>query len=182
MPRLYRNAVSLLLVPVLLVTVSCSTDETAFGPSRPELPTQLVASADGSGGSTLLEAAPLLACVEQPYTKVTKLVGPEGGSIVVGSHTLVIPKGALTEKVQISAEQVEGSVNSVRFSPEGLQFARAAEVRLSYSNCEQVPSKKQVVYTDEQLKVLELLPSRDSNSSRTVTGKIDHFSRYAVAY
>jgi hypothetical protein len=181
MPWLSRNAVSLLLVPVLLVTVSCSTDERALGPSSPEQPAQLLSSTDGLGISTLIEVAPLLGCIEQPYTKATKVIGPEGGTIVVGTHTLVIPKGALTAKVQITAEQVQGSVNSVRFSPEGLQFARAAEVRLSYSNCEQVPAKKQVVYTDEQLKVLELLPSRDANSSRTVSGKIDHFSRYAVA-
>jgi hypothetical protein len=46
----------------------------------------------------------------------------------------------------------------------------------------QLPLKKRVVYTDELLKILQLLPSKDATRSRTVTGKIDHFSRYAVAY
>ena len=45
---------------------------------------------------------------------------PEGGTITVGSHRLVIPRGALERKVQITAEQSTGRVNSVRFSPEGL--------------------------------------------------------------
>lgn len=182
MPRLFRNAVSLLLVPVLLVTVSCSTDEGAFGPSLPEQPAQLLSDVTTSATTSLLEAVELLACEEQPYAKTTKVIGPEGGTIVVGSHKLVIPKDALNRKVEITAEQVEGSANSVRFAPEGLQFARSVDVTLSYANCAQLPLKKRVVYTSELLKVLQLLPSKDAPNSRTVTGKIDHFSRYAVAY
>jgi hypothetical protein len=39
-----------------------------------------------------------------------------------------------------------------------------------------------VVYTDEQLRILELLPSIDLRFNQTVTGSIRHFSRYAVAW
>jgi hypothetical protein len=38
------------------------------------------------------------------------------------------------------------------------------------------------VYTDENLKILEVLRSLDLFGKRTVTAPIDHFSRYAVAY
>jgi hypothetical protein len=196
MPKPSPRILSLLLVPVLLVSVSCSTDESAFGPS-PEPPSQLLSTVVGTttstvlgttstlvgtATSTLLAAVDLLTCSEQPYAKSAKVVGPEGGTITVGSHSLFIPRGALNRKVQITAEQVRGSTNSVRFAPEGLRFARPAEVTLSYSNCVQLPLKKRVVYTDELLKILQLLPSKDATRSRTVTGKIDHFSRYAVAY
>ncbi len=181
MPTLCRLLRTLFLVPALLVSVSCSTDEAAFGPS-PEPPSQLVAPLVGTATSALLSTVDLLTCSEQPYAKASKVIGPEGGTLSVGSHSLEIPHGALRGKVRITAEQVRGSANSVRFAPEGLQFARPATVTLSYANCVQLPLKKRVVYTNELLKVLELLPSKDSQKSRRVTGKIDHFSRYAVAY
>jgi hypothetical protein len=42
--------------------------------------------------------------------------------------------------------------------------------------------QKKIVYTDENLKILEVLKSLDLFKSKTVTAPIDHFSRYAVAY
>jgi hypothetical protein len=39
-----------------------------------------------------------------------------------------------------------------------------------------------VVYTDELLRILELIPSLDNLRTKTVTGDIRHFSRYAVAW
>ncbi|HET8623914.1 MAG TPA: hypothetical protein VFM14_10155 [Gemmatimonadales bacterium] len=143
--------------------------------SATEQPAQLLGGVTNAASSLVLSAVDLLTCTQQPYAKSTKVIGPEGGTIVVGNHSLFVPKGALNRKVQITAEQVRGSTNSVRFAPEGLRFARPAEVKLSYANCAQLPLKKRVVYTDE-------LPSKDESRSRAVTGQIDHFSRYAVAY
>jgi hypothetical protein len=70
----------------------------------------------------------------------------------------------------------------VRFGPEGLTFARAAQLTMSYDNCLTVPAPKNIVYTNDGLKVLELLQSVDRAQTKTVTSPIDHFSRYAVAY
>jgi hypothetical protein len=39
-----------------------------------------------------------------------------------------------------------------------------------------------VAYTDERLKILELIPSLDLLNLRTVRGTVRHFSRYAVAW
>jgi hypothetical protein len=109
-------------------------------------------------------------------------VGPAGGTIVVGTHRLVIPQGALTRTYTIRAEQVRNRVNSVRFSPEGLRFAKPAKLTLSYANCSPLLLLKRVVYTDELLRILELIPSLDNLKTKTVTGDIRHFSRYAVAW
>src|SRR3954454_24964735 len=62
--------------------------------------------------------AQLLQCDPQRYISVTKLVGPKGAKIKVGSHSLEIPAGALSQDVTIVAEQVTDRTNSVRFSPE----------------------------------------------------------------
>jgi hypothetical protein len=72
--------------------------------------------------------------------------------------------------------------NSLRFSPEGLRFQKPAALTMSYQNCLVVLVAKRIVYTDENLKILEVLKSLDLFKKRTVTAPIDHFSRYAVAY
>jgi hypothetical protein len=124
----------------------------------------------------------LLSCSPQPYAVRTQVVGVNGGTIYVGTHKLVIPAGALTRDYTVRAEQVTNRVNSVRFAPEGLQFAKPAKLTLSYSNCSPLLLLKRVVYTDELLRILELIPSLDNIKTKTVTGDIRHFSRYAVAW
>jgi hypothetical protein len=39
-----------------------------------------------------------------------------------------------------------------------------------------------IVYTDEALRVLEMLRTLDLRLAKTVSGLIDHLSRYAIAY
>lgn len=138
-------------------------------------------TAPGDGGTQPVDGA-LLNCRPQPYAKTTAVIGPEGGVIFFGNEVLKIFSGALSENVTITAEQVEGSVNSVRFSPEGLHFAVPAVLSLSYKNCDNVKHAKSIVYTDESLNILEPTLSYDFNNSSHVAGLIYHFSRYAVAY
>ena len=124
----------------------------------------------------------LLSCSTQPYAKTTQVVGPLGGIVIVGTHRLVIPAGALKQSITITAEQVPGRVNSVRFSPEGLRFDRPAALLVSYSNCSPLLLLKRVVYTNELLRILELLLLLHNRSNKTVTGTVRHFSLYAVAW
>ena len=124
----------------------------------------------------------LLTCRALPDDKSSRWIGPNGGTIRFGASELSIPRGALKSYVQITAEQVSGDVNSVRFSPEGLKFARSATLTMGYSNCQRVKAPKQIVYTDEGLKVLEVLKSSDSARGETVSAPVNHFSRYAVSW
>jgi hypothetical protein len=144
--------------------------------------TTTVSDLTGTLAGTLGSVTDLLLCSAQPYVKVTETIGPDGGTIEVGTHTLVIPKGALTFPVTITAEQITGRTNSVRFSPEGLRFQQPADLTLTYRNCALVLVQKKIVYTDEKLKILEVLKTLDLFQRREAKGDIDHFSRYAVAY
>jgi hypothetical protein len=189
---------SLALLVALLMSAGCSND--LMGPSAdPVVAQQAPDSADtvespalllggllggtlGTVTNTLNSTVSLLTCSSLPYRKTTKTIGAEGGTITVGEHQLVVPRGALKRKVTITAEQMSGRANSVRFSPEGLHFERPTELTLSYANCLTLPLPKRIAYTDERLNILELLFSRDARGKRTVTGPVDHFSRYAVAY
>ena len=187
------------LALALLAGVSCTMSDGPTGvptAQTVEQPSQLLGSVldpvvgvvDGVLDVTtgvvggVLDVLGLLTCSEQNYDVTYKTIGRDGGTIKVGSHVLVIPEGALTKDVRIKAEQIRGSTNSVRFSPEGLKFKRSAVLTLSYQNCEDNGLPKTVVYTTEQLQVLEVLRSLDLIQRDKVTAPIDHFSRYAIAY
>jgi hypothetical protein len=202
-----RRFFALGLVLALSATVSCSTADSPVAPAAQMDEQQQQAyllgnlfegdgllsddllSSDGLVGgvldgavSTVLNVTDLLVCSSQPYQVTRKTIGYEGGTIQVGTHTLVIPRGALRHQTTITAEQMPGRTNSVRFSPEGLQFQQPAGLVMNYRNCLVVLLKKKIVYTDEKLNILEVLRSLDLFGAKTVTAPIDHFSRYAVAY
>lgn len=182
-----RKLTVLFLAVVLTAGVSCTSDD-SLGPSAPESSSAMAAMDSTESAAILgglldkLKNLRLLSCSPQPYASRTQVVGKNGGTIVVGTHKLVIPAGALSKNYNIRAEQVTHRVNSVRFSPEGLKFAKPAKLTLSYSNCSPLMLLKRVVYTDELLRILELIPSVDNLRTKTVTGDIRHFSRYAVAW
>lgn len=176
MTKWSRRLMAFALTAGLSVGVACTTADDSLGPTQaPEIPPSA-----SQVESTL--NVNLLACSAQPYASKTQVVGSAGGTIVVGTHRLVIPAGALASPVKITGEQVPGRVNSVRFSPAGLKFAKAATLKLSYANCSPLLILKRVAYTSELLGILELLPSQDELRTKTVSAPIRHFSRYAVAW
>ena len=193
-----RRLSSLSLALLLVVGVGCTaTDTLTEAPAASsEQPTpQFGLIGDLTGGltntvddltstvvGTLGSVSDLLLCSSQPYAVDSEVIGPEGGFLSVGTHSLAIPPNALKSPVRITGEQIPGKTNSVRFSPEGLEFERPAVLTMTYNNCALVLLQKKIVYTDEQLKVLEVLRSLDLFRSKTVSAPIDHFSRYAVAY
>jgi hypothetical protein len=188
-----RRFFSLGLVLALLGGVSCTTGDTspleAPVVQPVEQPSYLLGGLVGGLGDALgstvggvLSVTDLLTCKEEKYQVTERTIGPKGGEIKIGKHLLEIPKGALSKNVKIKAEQMRGRTNSIRFSPEGLKFAKAAKLTMSYKNCVLVLLPKKIVYTDEDLNILQILRSLDLFKKKTVSAPIDHFSRYAVAF
>lgn len=126
----------------------------------------------------------LLRCSPLPSASSSAVVGPQGGVIEVGPHRLVIPAGALSSPVTITAEAPSSRVNQVDFGPAGLQFAVPATLTMSYANCfgAWIPLPRRIAYTTDLLSILEFLTSVDNLDSRAVSAELDHFSRYAVAW
>jgi hypothetical protein len=179
-----RRLLSVMLVGVLLVGVGCgSQGDSPLAPSS-AAPSSAAPEAAILPGlvPTVLGSVDLLTCKSLPYTSASTMIGPDGGTIRVGKATLVVPRGALSQRVTIKAEQVSGKTNSIRFSPEGLKFSRPATLTMSYDNCLLILPTKRIVYTDESLRVLEILRTLDLRLTKTVSAPIDHFSRYAIAY
>ena len=171
----------LLLATAIAAGVSCSGER---GPTAPAVSGTEMAPANGLLGTGL--ASGLLYCSPLPSVTTTQIIGPAGGSISVGPHTLIIPAGALSQAIAITAEAPSDSVRSVRLLPEGLTFAagKPARLTLSYSGCSLLGTlvPKRIAYTTDLLELLQLLPSIDDVLRRQVSAPLEHFSRYAVSW
>jgi hypothetical protein len=178
--HLVRLLSGLTLLGVIAVAGSC---DLAQGPTAAVADSTVAPNALLGG---LLQPLGLLQCSPLPADTETKTVGPSGGYLQVGPHLLSIPSGALDAPVTITGTIVPGNVNAVRFTPEGLEFNRwhSAYLTMSYANCNLLGRllPKRVAYVDSDFDILYYLLSIDLLRFKLVTGKVDHFSQYAVAW
>jgi len=164
---------------VALVVCACTDRAPISAPEAVPLAPQ------GSLVGGLLGATGLLRCSDLPYASATQTIGSGGGTIRVGPHTLTVPPGALAAPVTITGQIVTGrGVNDVRFAPDGLRFARSASLTMSYANCNLLGQllPKRIAYVSGGLDILYYLLSIDNVLAKKVTGRVDHFSDYAVAW
>lgn len=176
------KAVRALAVLVLVLLVSPSCGEPTSAPVTPAAP---IPAPDASLIGGLLGPTGLLKCSDLPNASSTQTIGAAGGTLSAGPHTLVIPSGALLRPTTITMTAPTGlGVNAVKFAPEGLQFLAPAELTMSYSNCSLLGKllPKRIAYTDDNLNVITYLLSLDNLLSKRVTGKVNHFSDYVVAW
>jgi hypothetical protein len=124
----------------------------------------------------------LLRCEPRDYEAAAEIIGPQGGTIKVGEHQLVIPAGALAQEELISAEAPTSSLVDVNFAPHGLQFSKSARLTLSYKGCIRPTSSEFMVAYIQGNRILELPPSVDRQVDDEVDAEVDHFSRDALAW
>src|SRR5439155_1388434 len=115
---------------------------------------------------------------------IRQTVGPAGGIIALGPARLTIPPGALSAVVTIQAKIPAGySGNYIQFKPDGLVFQQPASLRMSYSNCSLVNATQlKVAQVTDGLQIIQYVPSTNDLGGLTVTGQLQHFSNYAVAW
>ena len=171
-----RRLVPMLLLCGLALASGCG-DRTLTAP-QPAPP-----SADLIG--SLLRATGLLQCSNLPYASTTQTVGIAGGILSAGPHKLVIPPGALSRPTTITMILPTGlGVNAVKFEPAGLEFRAPAALTMSYANCSLLGKllPKRIAYTTDNLQIIRYLLSLDNLFSKYVTGKLNHFSSYVIAW
>jgi len=180
--RAIRPLVVAIFAGALALAAACS-DRTLTNPT-PAPSADLIGSTLDATGS-LLQGLGLLKCSQLPADTETETVGPAGGTLSAGPHTLYIPPNALSSPVTITMSiRQGGGVNGVHFEPEGLQFQRSAYLTMSYANCNLLGrlAPKRIAYTTDALQILEYLLSVDNLFGRKVTGQVHHFSDYVVSW
>jgi hypothetical protein len=65
-----------------------------------------------------------------------------------------------------------------------LQFRTPAALTMSYANCSLLGNllPKRIAYTTDNLQILSYLLSLDNLLSKDVTGTVNHFSAYVIAW
>src|SRR5918992_3928635 len=122
-----RAIFSALIGAFALTLASCTTDVIPSAPRAPEVdpaeaqPSELLGLDLGGTLTGLLSNLTLYRCSTPSYGSVTQAVGPAGGVVRVGPHSLVIPAGALDRTVPITASTRAGDHVRVDFQPEGLR-------------------------------------------------------------
>jgi hypothetical protein len=112
-----------------------------------------------------------------------KVIGPAGGTVAFGPHSLIIPAGALSVPTPITAATLHGDTLAVTFGPSGLQFKQPATLVLSYKHCTVQPADtlSVVLVNDQMTEVIQMVPSQDKKLKQAVEGLIQHFSVYAAS-
>lgn len=166
-----RLRLRLFLFGAAAVLAACA--ENARAPLAPESALSLNALQGG-----------LLTCTPLPEATASQTIGPEGGVLTVGPHSLTVPAGALSAPVTITAVAPSVTVRRVDFAPDGLQFAEPARLSMSYEGCglTGILMPRRIVQIDHDLNILEVLPSLDLRSLFTTSASLEHFSGYAVAW
>jgi hypothetical protein len=174
-----RSVILTFIAAAAVVSTSCS-DRGA--PTAPAAPQQV--SADLIGDLTSTVQGLLLQCTPMPAYHASAVIGPDGGTLVIGPHTFTVPRGALSTPVLISADAPQDNLNRVIFQPEGLTFRTPAALTMSYANCQGLGSllPKRIAYTNDLLQILSFIKSIDNIFANKVTGQVNHFSEYVIAW
>jgi hypothetical protein len=187
--RRFTSIVALAFAAVVLM--SCA-DETAppAGPApvaADSLQPDLSLLGDVVGGITgvvggVADGLGLVSCNVTTTHTGSAEIGPAGGVLRVGPHRLTVPPRALRQAVRISAVAPRGQYVQVKFEPQGLKFERPTLLTMSYSECSLLsPVRLKIVYVNDNLQILEVLPTLTSVLTRTASAPVDHFSRYMLA-
>ena len=183
--RRFASILALALAAVMLT--SCADEPMPSAPPAPQIAPDPSLIGDLLGGVTgtvgeLVNTLDLVSCNVRTTHTGSAEIGPMGGVVWVGPHRLFVPPYALTQKTRISAVAPAGRFVQVEFQPEGLTFRRPTLLTLSYSECSLLsPLKLKIVYVNDKLEILEVLPTVTSVLTRTANAPVDHFSRYMLA-
>jgi hypothetical protein len=184
--RRFATLLTIALAAVMLT--SCADDHAP--PTAPAAPPVTVDSSligDLVGGVTgvvggVADGLGLVSCNVRTTHTGSAWIGPRGGRLRVGPHFLTVPPNALKENVHISAVAPQGRYVQIKFEPQGLKFERKTLLTMSYAECSLLsPFRLKVVYVNDQLQILEVLPTLVSVFTRTANAPVDHFSRYMLA-
>ena len=131
-------------------------------------------------GESLNSNGSLVSCSRRAAQADSALIGPSGGTLIVGNNRLIVPAGALLQPTMISGTVPAEPYAAIHFEPSGLQFRKPAGLVLDGAGCSVPDGGVHVDYVDDDGNVLERIDATYSNLWHTVAAPINHFSVYAI--
>jgi len=113
----------------------------------------------------------------------TMIIGPEGGTLQLGYHQLIVPPGAVSDFVTFQIGYASANAVAVDCVPSPLTFRVPVTLILSYSGTQYedvdgTPPLSVVYMASENS--LQPVPSVVDPGSLTVSASTNHFSRYII--
>lgn len=112
------------------------------------------------------------------------VIGPDGGSLVLGGHRLDVPRGALARPITFTLSYASRTAIAVDCGPSGLTFDVPVTLTLSYAGTQYENSDRQsdlkIFYMSPIGNTLEM-PSEVNQDAKTVSAQLNHFSRYIIS-
>jgi hypothetical protein len=171
---LSRVRAGVLVLSLWLGIVACNEEKIRPGHEQP-----------GTGGPLVGEPTSIGAPTGD---KVSQTIGPEGGVIRTadGKVTLIVPAGALTQTTTISLQPIEnkaylGIGSAYEFSPDGLKFAKPAQLAVQYGQQDLAgtsPDAIGIAFQDEK-HVWQGTAAKVNTHEGTFTASVPHFSSWA---
>jgi hypothetical protein len=125
-------------------------------------------------------AAAALPCAPREAQSTSAVIGPDGGTLEVGGHRLIVPAGALAKPTLITGTVPADTTATIVFAPAGLKFKVPATLVMSVLRCESTVTDPHIRYIDKEGRSLEQLPALYDRKRREVTAPLFHFSGYQV--
>jgi hypothetical protein len=120
-------------------------------------------------------------------------IGAEGGSIKTAAYTLVVPRGAVGEKIKFVVEPENDGTYTVNLHAYqqgllglvdvgGRGFRKPVLLTIRYANAEGVTNERKltIIYLSNST-AAEVQPSVVDRKDKEVTAQLPHFSKYAMA-
>jgi hypothetical protein len=143
----------------------------------------------------LTSAVPSLVHAQPPAWGLTRgsdsgLIGPAGGTITAGGHSLTVPAGAANanttftltvlddDYVEVSLSAINGGVN---VGASGFANGKTVTLTLSYAEAKDVSDPSKLVIVRRLDGGDQVLPVTLNTANKTVMVQLGHFSRYAMA-
>jgi hypothetical protein len=191
---MFRTRSSRFVAAILLLFSVAACDRGSDYSNHPTAPQSFLSG--GSYGEYTLANDPLLPGLLQGQLSISGLLGTVGGTLEVLGHSIFVPEGAVSRRTlftifALPGGYVEVDLNAgirgilgILFDVGGRGFDEPVTVTLSYERSTNVPdpSKLVVLRLNGLFGQPEEIPTTVDPVNKTVSAKLDHFSRYAIAF
>jgi hypothetical protein len=121
--------------------------------------------------------------INPAQTVVSAIIGPNGGSLRLGPHSLVVPAGAVREPITFSLTVASRTSIALDCGPSPFRFDVPVTLTLSYAGTSFTsaanPSNIEILYMAADGS-LEEIPGTVDVRGASVTAQVSHFSRYIL--